>query len=102
MAKLPRPPINNMTEFVVFCFVTVVVLMLIGTTAALVALAIIDPEGDRGALVNILTDTMNTIIGALIGFVAGKGQGRSEVHDEQAQERREEREFQRQDRSDDT
>lgn len=74
-----------MTEFVVFVFVTIVAIMLIGSVTTLIVLSFTDPDGDRSGLVNILTDTMNTIIGALIGFVAGKGQGRSEVHDEIAE-----------------
>lgn len=87
---LPKPPINSMTDFVVFCFVTVVSLTLLASVAALIVWIIVDPGGDRSALTNSLTDILTTIIGALIGFIAGKGQGRSEVHEEQAEQRRQE------------
>jgi hypothetical protein len=81
---LPKPPINTMTDFVVFAFVSIVVIILSTTVVGLLVLAIVQPDVDRSTLVGSLVDIMTTIIGALIGFIAGKGQGRSEVHDEQA------------------
>jgi len=85
---LPKPPINSMTDFVVFCFVSIVVIILSTTVIGLLVLAIVQPDVDRSKLVGSLVDIMTTIIGALIGFIAGKGQGRSEVHDEQAEDQR--------------
>ena len=85
---LPKPPINTMTDFVVFAFVSIVVIILSTTVVGLLVLAIVQPDVDRSTLVGSLVDIMTTIIGALIGFIAGKGQGRSEVHDEQAEDQR--------------
>jgi uncharacterized membrane protein len=83
---LPRPPINTMTDFVVFAFVSIVVMVLFVSVVGVLVLAIVQPETDRSTLVNSLVDIVSTLIGALVGFIAGKGQGRSEVHDEQAAE----------------
>ena len=85
---LPKPPINTMTDFVVFAFVSVVVIILTATVVGLLVLAVVQPDVDRSTLVGSLVDIVTTIIGALIGFIAGKGQGRSEVHDEQAEDHR--------------
>jgi len=85
---LPKPPINTMTDFVVFAFVSIVVIIMSTTVIGLLVLAIVQPDVDRSTLVGSLVDIMTTIIGALIGFIAGKGQGRSEVHDEQAEDQR--------------
>jgi hypothetical protein len=88
---LPKPPISTMTDFVVFCFVSIVTTILLASAAGLFVAAIVDPDGDRSVVVNQLTDILTTLIGALIGFIAGKGQGRSEVHEEQAEQRRQDK-----------
>ena len=88
---LPKPPINNMTDFVVFCFVSIVTLTLISTAVALIVLTFINPDRDTNQIVGILADVMTTLIGALVGFIAGKGSGKAEAHEEQAEERRQER-----------
>ena len=84
---LPKPPIKNMTDFVVFCFVSVVTSILLLVGVALAILAFTDPDRDTSQSIGILADIMTTLIGALVGFIAGKGSGRSEVHEEQAEER---------------
>lgn len=81
---LPVPPIKTMTDFVVFAFVTIVVLMLMGTLATVIVLTV-TTERDLSQIQGTLSDIVNTLIGALVGFIAGKGQGRSEVHDELGQ-----------------
>ena len=86
---LPKPPINTMTDFVVFCFVSIVALLLFLSAGVVAVLAFTDPDGDRSQITGQLADILTTLIGALIGFIAGKGQGRSEVHDEHATERAE-------------
>ena len=79
---IPRPPVNNMTDFVVFCFVSIVTITLILTAVSLVVFAFVDPNRDTSQIVGILADVMTTLIGALVGFIAGKGSGKAEVHDE--------------------
>jgi len=85
---LPKPPVKTMTDFVVFCFVSIVTLILMATAGVLFVASFVDPDGDRSMVTNQMADILTTLIGALIGFIAGKGQGRSEVHDEQAEHRR--------------
>jgi hypothetical protein len=85
MPALPKPPINTMTDFVVFCFVSIVVIILLVATVGLFVNTLTDPEGDRSALTNALSDIVTTLIGALVGFIAGKGSGKSEAHEEQNQ-----------------
>lgn len=89
--SLPKPPINTMTDFVVFCFVSIVTAVLLASAVGLIIASFVDPDGDRSQTVNSLTDILTTLIGALIGFIAGKGQGRSEVHEEQAEQRRQDK-----------
>lgn len=79
---LPQPPIKNMTEFVVFVFVTIVGLLLTFTAVITSIVALLNPERDYSTIQNTIFDILTTIIGALIGFIAGKGAGRAEVHDE--------------------
>ena len=85
---LPKPPIKTMTDFVVFCFVTVVSVFLIGTGTTLLVFAFLNPKQDFSQVLNVLFDIMTTLIGSLIGFIAGKGQGRSEVREEQVEQLR--------------
>jgi hypothetical protein len=79
---LPQPPVKNMTEFVVFCFVSIVALILTLTTVFTLVLQAMNPDRDYSATTGTLTDILTTIIGALIGFIAGKGSGRAEMFDE--------------------
>lgn len=85
---LPQPPIKNMTEFVVFTFVSIVAVMLLFTTIGVAIVSTLNPDRDYSSITSSLTDILTTIIGALIGYIAGKGSGRAEVHDE-AREREE-------------
>jgi hypothetical protein len=90
---LPKPPVQNMTDFVVFCFVTIVTIVLVTAVVGLFIDAILDPEGDRSSLISALADITTTLIGALVGFIAGKGQGHVEARaaqDEREERRREE------------
>lgn len=87
---LPKPPVKNMTDFVVFCFVSIVFITLLTSVVALFIDVLVNPDHDRSALINVISDTMTTLIGALIGFVAGKGTGRAEVHEEHAEQLRDE------------
>jgi len=75
-----------MTDFVVFCFVSIVVVVLLLSAVGLFVLTFADPGRDTSQIVGILADIMTTLIGALVGFIAGKGSGRAEVHDEQLAE----------------
>jgi uncharacterized membrane protein YeaQ/YmgE (transglycosylase-associated protein family) len=79
----PTPPIKNMTDFVVFCFVSIVAIILVGAVIGLFVDAVMDPDGDRSSLLNALSDITTTLIGALIGFIAGKGTGHAEAQEEQ-------------------
>jgi len=76
-----------MTDFIVFSFVTIIVIILLSAAATLVLLAIFRPDVDNARLVTILADVTTSLIAALVGFLAGKGQGRSdaeEAHKEEA------------------
>ncbi|HEY9377371.1 MAG TPA: hypothetical protein VIQ02_09780 [Jiangellaceae bacterium] len=79
---LPKPPVTNMTDFVVFCFVTIVAFILIGAMLSVMILEIRDPDTDTSSITAALADITTTLIGALVGFIAGKGAGKAEVHDE--------------------
>jgi hypothetical protein len=79
--KFPRPPVKNMTDFVVFAFVTIVAIMLIGGVTAFIILALIDPDRDMSRGVGIFADITTSLISALVGFLAGKGQGAQDAHD---------------------
>jgi hypothetical protein len=78
-----------MTEFVIFCFVSIVVFSLGLSVIGLFIFEIINPDEDRSVVIGTLSDIINTIIGALIGYLAGKGQGKAEAQDEirESQER---------------
>jgi len=80
---LPKPPIKNMTDFVVFCFITIVAIILVTAVAGVFISAVLNPEGDRSALVSALGDITTTLIGALVGFIAGKGQGHAEAREQE-------------------
>jgi len=80
---LPKPPIANMSDFVVFAFVSIVTIILLTATVGLFIDAIIDPDGDRSSLISALADICTTLIGALVGFIAGKGQGHAEAQERQ-------------------
>jgi membrane protein YqaA with SNARE-associated domain len=85
-----------MTEFVVFCFVSIIVVVFTGATVALFVLLFVNPNGDYSTLTNAMTDVMNTLIGALIGFIAGKGQGKADAQEEQEKRRDQEKKVQEQ------
>jgi len=89
---LPKPPIKNMTDFIVFAFVSIVAFVILAATVGLFIDMIVDPEGDRSSLVNAIADIVTTLVGALVGFLAGKGQGHVEAREAQdaAEERRRE------------
>lgn len=82
MAELPKPPIRTMTDFVVFCFVSIVALLLLVAGVGVSILAFTNPDRDTSTTVSALADIVTTLIGALVGFIAGKGSGRQEVQDE--------------------
>jgi hypothetical protein len=82
-----------MTDFVVFCFVSIVVVLLFLSAATIAIISVTDPGRDQSAVVNAISDIITTLIGALVGFIAGKGSGRAEVHDEQAELKRHEKEI---------
>lgn len=84
---IPKPPVKNMTDFVVFCFVTIVAIILITGVFGVMIDAVIRPDHDRSAVVNALADITTTLIGALVGFIAGKGSGHAEAREEQQAER---------------
>lgn len=85
---LPKPPINTMTDFVVFAFVSIVVTILLMATVGVFISSIVDPEGDRSSLINALADICTTLIGALVGFIAGKGQGHAEAREAEDERKR--------------
>lgn len=85
---LPKPPVSNMTDFVVFCFVSIVAFILCAATLGVFADAILDPKGDRSGLIGALADICTTLIGALVGFVAGKGAGATEARESEDERRR--------------
>lgn len=82
MAEIPKPPIINMTDFVVFAFVSIVAILLIVSGLTLAILAFTNPDRDTSSSIGALADIVTTLIGALVGFMAGKGTGRQEMHDE--------------------
>ena len=88
---LPRPPINNMADFIVFVFVTIVAFILISATLGLLLDVIFDPEGDRSAVIGILSDITTSLISALVGYLAGKGQGRQDAQEEEARRQQDEK-----------
>ena len=72
-----------MTDFVVFAFVSIVATVLLAATLGVLIDSVINPDGDRSAIIGSLADITTTLIGALVGFVAGKGAGHSEAREEQ-------------------
>jgi hypothetical protein len=85
----PKPPIKNMTDFVVFCFVSIVAIILVTAVFGVLLDAVLRPNNDRSTVVNALADITTTLIGALVGFIAGKGSGHAEAREEQQAEQRE-------------
>ena len=86
MPSLPRPPIKNMTDFVVFAFVAIVSFVLISASVTLVINAVMRPDEDQSQGVAIMADVTTSLISALVGFLAGKGQGRSEAEERQQEQ----------------
>lgn len=80
---IPKPPIQSMTDFVVFCFVTIVAIILVTAVVGVVVDGVVNPDSDQATIVNALSDITTTLIGALIGFIAGKGSGKAEAQDEE-------------------
>jgi uncharacterized membrane protein YdjX (TVP38/TMEM64 family) len=80
--QLPRPPINTMTDFVVFAFVSLVVGVILVAVVSVSIIEIVNPQTDTSPIVSSLLDIVTTLIGALVGFIAGKGSGRAEVHEQ--------------------
>ncbi len=81
----PRPPINNMTDFVVFSFVSIVVVMLVGGVTAFIVLSFKDPDRDMSRGIAIFSDITTSLISALVGFLAGKGSGAADAKEAEIQ-----------------
>jgi len=69
---LPKPPIKTITDFVVFCFVTVVIIGLLISFITIASISIFT-DRDVSQAFAAMSDIMTTLIGALVGFIAGKG-----------------------------
>lgn len=89
MPKFPKPPVNNMTDFVVFCFISIVTFVLVSAVLGMLLSVIFNPEGDRATIIAILADITTSLISALVGFIAGKGQGHAEAAEERRVEEKE-------------
>jgi hypothetical protein len=74
-----------MTDFVVFSFVTIVVIMLVGGVSAFIILSFKDPDRDMSRGIAIFSDITTSLISALVGFLAGKGQGAAEAQEREIQ-----------------
>ena len=77
-----RPPIRNMTDYVVWAFVVIVAVILLVTAIGSIVWVFISPTADISGVLKALADIVSAIISALIGFMAGRGTGREETHRE--------------------
>jgi len=74
---LPRPPVRNMTDFVVFCFVFIVTTGLLISFLTIAGMAIFTDK-DLAQAFGAMSDILTTLIGSLVGFIAGKSAAREE------------------------
>lgn len=83
---LPKPPIKTMPDFIVFCFISVVVIILLLATTGIILIAIFDPERDQSTAIKVLGNVLTTLVGALLGYLARKGSERTEQEKESKDE----------------
>ena len=85
---LPRPPVTNMTDFVVFAFVSIVALILLTVGIGSVVWVFVSPQADISSILVALADIVTAMISALVGFLAGRGQGRAEASQQELDQMR--------------
>jgi rRNA processing protein Krr1/Pno1 len=65
---------RSVTDLIVLTFTVVVAVSILATGATIAVIEIRDPATDTTAIVDTLTSTVTTIIGALLGLIAGKSE----------------------------
>jgi hypothetical protein len=74
--KVPDRPTMDILILLVAGTICVTVLI---STFSIVIIEVVNPESDTSAAANIISDTINTLIGLLAGFIAGKTSGRGDL-----------------------
>jgi len=65
---------RSVTELMILIFTVVVSISILCTGATIAIIEIKDPATDTTAIVETMTATITTIIGALLGLIAGKSE----------------------------
>lgn len=65
---------RSVTDLMILTFTLVVAISLLATGATIAIIEIRDPTTDTSAIVETMTSTITTIIGALLGLIAGKSE----------------------------
>jgi hypothetical protein len=74
----PKPPIKTMTDFILFCFISIVMIVILISGITVGIIAIFYPNRDISAAIEILGNILSTLLGVVFGFIGGRAYGKVE------------------------
>jgi heme/copper-type cytochrome/quinol oxidase subunit 3 len=84
--QLPKPPIKTMTDFIIFCFVSIVMIVILISGVTVAIIAIFYPNRDISAAIQILGNILTTLLGVVFGFIGGRAYSKVENKEKKSED----------------